>query len=134
MTTRASTVKGVPQSDIPAAMPHIRPFLENFAKRDLDGATAEDYEAEVLRGAYQVWNINDWQACALTRLTTEAVRITHCAGVDRRAWQESLEDTVKEWGRALGRKRVIGTVRPGWAKFAKKRGYREAHREMVCEI
>lgn len=127
-------VRGIPIAEIGVEMANIRPFLEAFAKRDLDGSTPGDLERDILAGVFQIWCINDWQACAMTRLTDEAVRITHCAGSGRKMWQEDLEETVRKWGRALGAKRIIGTVRPGWAPFARKRGYREAHREMVLEI
>lgn len=134
MIIRAFTVSGIPLDAVASNLPAMRPFLENFARRDMDGYTVEDFERDILDGAAQAWKINDWQALALTYLTKEAVRITHCAGSDRTAWQEPLEQAIREWGRALGKKRVVATVRPGWSRFAKERGYREAHREMVMEI
>lgn len=127
-------ISGVPASDYPLLRARVLPFLENFASRDLDGFTVTDFEADILSRERQVWSIRDFQALALTCLTPKAVRITHCAGVRRHEWQEAFDEEIRDWARSLGKVRVIGTVRPGWARFGKERGYREMHREMALEL
>lgn len=134
MTTRAPIARPIPLALVPDYMRQIRPFLEAFAERDLEGETAEGFEAMVRRGVYQVWCLADWKACALTIIRPEAVLITHCGGRDREEWQEAFDDAVSEWCVSIGRKRVISSARPGWTRFAKSRGYRETHREFVKEV
>ncbi|MEL6361725.1 MAG: hypothetical protein AAFR21_11625 [Pseudomonadota bacterium] len=112
----------------------IWPFLENFASRDLDGMTAEEIEYEILDRRTQVWNINNFQAVALTRVTRDAVRLERCAGIRRHEWQNEMVDALENWARALGKKRFIGTIRQGWWPFAKERGYKEKHREVVRKL
>lgn len=127
-------VSGIPAFDFYKHRDRILPFLANFAARDLDGTDVAEFEREILDRKRQVWSINDFQALALTCLTDEAVRITHCAGVRRHEWQEEYDEEMRRWAHALGKKRIIATVRPGWSKWGRTRGYRERHREMVLEV
>jgi hypothetical protein len=127
-------IQGIPSHLYFTWRREITPFLENFASRDLDGFTAKDFEADILERDRQVWSISHFQALALTCLTPQAVRITHCAGVRRHEWQEAYDAEMRAWAKALGKQRVIGTVRPGWSRFGKAQGYREVHREMALEL
>lgn len=127
-------IVGVPAHDLLQHMDSLRPFLENFAKRSLGRWTVDGLTRAILQREKQVWNIRDWQAACLTSLSEENVNIEAAAGIRRHEWQAELDNELRAWGRALGKKRVIALVRPGWAKFGKAQGYREAHREMVVEI
>lgn len=127
-------IRGVTAAQYPAERDRILPFLKNFVDRSHGEWRLEEAERDILNRERQVWCINDYQAVAMTHLTAEAVRIDACGGVRRHEWQEELDDELRAWGRALGKKRVIATVRPGWARFGKARGYREIHREMMLEI
>lgn len=127
-------IEGIPAAIYPAYRDRIWPFLEGFEARDLDGVTAIDLDAEIRSRDRQVWSIKDFQAVCLTFLTDDAVRISHCAGVRRHEWQEALDDELQAWGRALGKKRIVALVRPGWARWGRTRGYREAHREMTRNL
>ena len=112
----------------------IWPYLDGFAARDLDGSTAEGLARDILSRDRQMWAINDFQAFALTKVTSKAVRITHCAGERAEEWRDALDDEMRAWAQSMGKARVISLARPGWSKYAKSRGYREAHREMVLEL
>lgn len=127
-------IVGIPRHEFPAARDRLRPFLEDFARHNPDGVTAEMYELGVLQGQWQVWSINDFQAVCLTCLAPEAVRVHGCAGEARNEWQDALDDHLRDWAQALGKKRIVGLVRPGWARWAKTKGYRETHRELVLEL
>ena len=128
-------IRGIPAGDYTDDVrERVRPFLENFAKRDLDGTTVEDFELDILNQDMQLWIINDYQAVVMTRVTRNAVRIERCAGIRRHEWQDEIDSEMEAWGRALGKKYIIGTVRPGWYPYAKTKGYREAHRELVRGI
>ena len=127
-------IRGIPADAYPQYRGQVLPFLANFAARDLDGETVADFERRILDRDAQVWCINEFQALALTALTRDAVRITHAAGVRRQDWQEAFDEEIRRWGRALGKKRVVAMVRPGWARWGRTRGYREAHREMRIEL
>ena len=125
---------GVPAVKYPEYKESILPFLENFASRSMGRWTVEELEAAITEREKQVWVFGEFQMVCLTSLSRESVNIEACAGIRRGEWQELLDDKIIEWGQALGKKRVIALVRPGWAKFGKSRGYREAHREMVRSI
>lgn len=112
----------------------LEPFLRGFAKRSLGRWTYESLEMDIIRRDRQVWNIHDFQAVGMTSVGPEAVNIDAASGVRRHEWQEEFDETVRKWARSLGKKRIIATVRPGWARFGKARGYREAHREMTLEL
>lgn len=120
--------------DLPAVIDRVWPFLENFAERSPFGDTAEDYAASIRERDAQLWVIGDFQAVALTRVHREAVQITHCAGENREQWQEAFDDEIRQWAQALGKPRIVATVRPGWSRWGKSRGYRELHREMTLEL
>ena len=134
MSTAVPTVNGVAAADFPSVRERVRPFLENFASRDLDGRTADDFEKAITDRDQQLWVINDFQAVALTQVTTRAVRLTQCAGVRRHEWQNELDDTIRSWGRRLGKEWAVIEGRPGWSKAARARGYRERHREMAVKL
>lgn len=127
-------IRGIPAAVYPEYRDRILPFLENFAKRDPCGTTVEELEAGIRSMDMQVWSINDFQAVCMTSVTNEAVRIDRCAGIRRHEWQAELDDELREWARAIGKKRIVAVVRPGWSKWGRTRGYREAHREMVIEV
>lgn len=127
-------ISGVAAGQLSIARARAWPFIEHFAGRDLDGMTAAELWKDLEAKLSQLWIIGDFQAVAITRVTREAVRIERCAGVRRKEWQEHFDEEIKAWAKALGKRRVIGTVRPGWAGFGKSRGYREKHREMVFEV
>lgn len=133
MTTKASSiVEGVPCGEVD--FPKIEDFLENFARRSLGRWTVESLMQSILGREKQVWKINDYQALCLTSVGHESVNIEACAGIRRHEWQGALDDELRRWARALGKKRIIALVRPGWAKFGKAQGYKEAHREMVLDL
>lgn len=127
-------IRGVTADDFPRVRGKVMPFLEHFADRSPLGGTAADLAAVILERDAQLWVIGDFQAVALTEVTPDAVHITHCAGERREDWQQAFDDEIRAWARALGKKRVVATVRPGWARWGKSRGYREAHRQMVVEV
>lgn len=127
-------IVGIPADQYVDHMDSLAPFLRGFAQRSLGRWTLESLEMDIINRDRQIWNIHDFQAVGMTSVGPEAVNIDAAAGVRRREWQEEFDETVKKWARSLGKKRIIATVRPGWARFGKARGYREAHREMVLEI
>lgn len=127
-------IVGIPAAQYLDHRESVLPFLENFARRSLGRWTVDQLEVDVMARDRQIWNINDFQAVGMTSVGAEAVNIEACSGVRRHEWQEEFDDTVKKWARSLGKKRIIATVRPGWARFGKARGYRETHREMTLEL
>lgn len=127
-------VNGIPAAEYAAVRDKVLPFLEGFAARSFGRSTVASLEGDILAREMQVWAIGDFQAVCLTSVGPDSVNIHFCAGIRRHEWQEDLDNEIQAWARALGKKRVIATVRPGWAKWGKQRGYREAHREMVKEV
>lgn len=127
-------VDGIPAADFDLHAETIRPFLERLAGHDKDGMTAAEYEAEIRDRTYQIWRLGDWEAIALTQLTREAVRLIWVVGRNRAMWQDKLDEELRAWGRALGKKRMIVSARPGWAKLAKERGFKELQRVYEAKL
>ena len=127
-------IEGIPAAEYIKHRDEISPFLQGFARRSLGRWTPEQLEMDIIHRDRQVWNIHDFQALCMTSVDREVVNIDACAGVRRHEWQEELDETIRWWAKQLGKKRIIALVRPGWAKFGKTQGYREAHREMVVEL
>lgn len=127
-------IQGIPSAQYVEYRDEIMPFLQGFARRSLGRWTPEQLEMDIIKAKRQVWSIKDFQALCMTSVGPEAVNIEACAGVRRHEWQEDLDNTLREWAKAMGKARIIALVRPGWAKFGKRQGYREAHREMVLEL
>lgn len=127
-------ITGIRGDELPAVIDRVSPFLEHFAARDLKGETVEGLTQAIRERDMQLWVIGAFQAVALTQVTRDAVHITHCAGTRREDWQEAFDDHMRAWAKRLGKARVVATVRPGWARFGKARGYLETHREMAVEV
>lgn len=127
-------IAGIPARDYIANKARILPFLQGFVDRSSGKWTLFDVERDILESNRQVWSINDFQALGMTSVGPETVHIDACAGVRRHEWQEEFDEVIRDWARALGKKRIIANVRPGWARWGKTRGYREAHREMILEL
>lgn len=127
-------INGVTSWVYPSMRDRVIPFLENFAKRSHGRWTVEQLETDIMSKRKQCWSIKDFQAVCLTSLGREEVNIEACAGTRRHEWQDALDAELREWARALGKKRVIAKVRPGWSKFGKKQGYKTAHYEMILEL
>lgn len=127
-------INGIPAAQYLDYREKVLPFLSKFAELSLGRATVESLEAAIGRRERQVWAINEFQAVCVTSLSPESVNIDFAAGVRRHEWQQELDEEMRKWARALGKKRVIAHVRPGWSKWGNSRGYKEAYREMVLEI
>ena len=127
-------IRGILSTDFMSVREKVRPFIENIASRDLDGTTADEIEKDILQRNSQLWVINDFQAICLTHVTREAVRVEAAVGTNRRAWQSELDEHLREWAKRLGKKRVVGLVRPGWYKWAKTQGYRLVHSQLAIEV
>lgn len=125
---------GIHAADVPLYAGNLAPFLINFAEHSHARSTAIQLLEAVMREEMQVYVVDDFKAVCLTSVHPEHIEINCCAGSDREDWQDELEAHVAEWAKAIGKKRVIMITRPGWSKWAKSRGYRLAHTELVREI
>ena len=125
---------GVLASDVPAYAERLAPFLLNFAEHSHKRATALQLLDQIMSEHMQVYVVDDFKAGCLTTVHPEHIEINCCAGEDRTDWQDDLEAHIAEWAKATGKERVIMIARPGWAKWAKTRGYRQAHVELVKEV
>ena len=129
-------IEGVSASDFENHRGRVLPFLEEFAASSQGRVSADLLETGILEKTRQLWVIGTGrvQAVCLTSVGPDNVNIDFCAGVEREKWQVELDNTIKGWAKRLGKHYIIATVRPGWAKFGKSRGYKEKHREMVLEL
>ena len=128
MTTKASTVNGIPLAEYAAHRDWVWPFLLEIERHDKDGQSAREYEEQIQARDLQVWALGEREGVCLTRVTREAVRLEWVAGKNRNRWQKDLDRALRDWARALGVKRLIVLARPGWASLAKELGYREFQR------
>ena len=97
-------------------------------------ATALQLLDQIMSEHMQVYVVDDFKAVCLTTVHPDHIEINCCAGEDRTDWQDDLEAHIAEWARITGKERVIMIARPGWAKWAKGKGYRQAHVELVREL
>ena len=112
----------------PVAVPHWEldswlPLLDwHFQSFCRDGAQdPDDLVQDVRNRDRQLWLVveDEVKAAMLTSIAkdrTNTLRVTHCAGKGFRDWLHHFE-AIKDWGRAMGCKRIEVTCRPGWEKF-----------------
>ena len=112
----------------------LTPYLENIVERSSGRLTVDGLKRDIQEKEKQVYVIGDWQAICLTSLHENHINIHACVGERAEEWRDALDDFLREWARATGKQRIIGLVRPGWARWAKMRGYKETHRELVVEV
>lgn len=127
-------INSVPAELVPHHMGKLLPFLENFAARSHERWSVDWLEAEILTGRMHVWCISDWQAVVLLTVGDNHINIEAGAGVRREDWQDEVHAEVVAWAKALGKKRIFSKARPGWSKYAKQRGFKEIHRELMLEL
>lgn len=127
-------IEGIPAARFNDVADFVRPLLKRIERHDKDGETAEEYEARILSKGLQLWRLGDWEAIALTCVTREAIRLEWVVGKNRHSWQNVLDNELRRWGRALGKKRLIVMARPGWAKLAKERGFKELQRTYEAKL
>lgn len=125
---------GMHSSDVPAYVERLAPFLVNFAEKSHARTTAVQLLDEVMAKNMQIYVVDDFKAVCLTTVHPEHVEINCCAGSEREDWQDDLEAHIAEWALFLGKKRVIMITRPGWQKWARGKGYKPAHVELVKEL
>ena len=125
---------GIHARDIPAYAERLAPFLLDFAAHSHARTTALQLLDAIMAEEMQTYVADDFKAVCLTTVHPEHIEINCCAGEDRTDWQDDLEAHITEWAKAMGKDRVIMIARPGWSKWAKTRGYRQAHVEMVKEV
>ncbi len=127
-------IVGIQSAQVPALLPHLLPFFESFAERSQSRWTVDDILADIGARNLQVWISSDLKSVALTRVFADAVAIVACAGRDREDWCDDLEAEIRAWAKSLGKSQLLITGRPGWSKWLRQKGYREAHREMVVSL
>lgn len=127
-------ITGIPAGQYAEVQERVWPFLERLEKHDKDGMTAAEYEIGIKARDYQLWVLGDWEAICLTRVTRKAVRLEWVVGRNRHKWQNELDDALRQWGRKLGKERLIVLARPGWAKLARERGFREMQRAYEARL
>ena len=125
---------GMNASDVPAYAERLAPFLLNFAEKSHARTTAIQLLDQIQAEHMQVYVVDEFKAVCLTTVHPEHVEINCCAGSDREEWQDDLEAHIREWALFLGKKRVIMITRPGWSKWAKTKGDRIAHTELIVEL
>lgn len=125
---------GLQVEELPEHLDRIAPFLVNFAERSHERATAVELYEKIAAKDMQVWVVDDFKAVCLTSVHPSHVEINCCGGEDREEWADDLEFEIARWALYLGKKRVIMVTRPGWSKWAKTKGYKLAHVEMVREL
>ena len=125
---------GMNASDVPAYAERLAPFLLNFAEKSHARTTAIQLLDQIQAEHMQVYVVDEFKAVCLTTVHPDHVEINCCAGSDREEWQDDLEAHIREWALFLGKKRVIMITRPGWSKWAKTKGYRIAHTELIVEL
>lgn len=128
------TLRGIPAANWEDHAERVRPFLEHFAARSQGRLDATQLEGDILRRERQIWIFGDYQMCLMTRVEPEGVYMDACAGRNRAEWMDEVDATMRNWARDLGKTRIFSTCRPGWVREAKKRGYRELHRELMLEV
>ena len=102
--------------------------------------TPEDLLREIEARDRQLWlavNGSDVMAVILTRVCANrlgTVEVTHCAGHDRKDWQDAAFRAIMHWALDRGSQRVRVVARPGWSKFLKGKGFRETHRILEADI
>ena len=125
---------GIHARDIPTYAERLAPFLLDFAAHSHARSTALQLLDAIMAEAMQTYVVDDFKAVCLTSVHPEHIEINCCAGSERDDWQDDLEAHIAEWAAATGKKRLIMITRPGWSKWAKGKGYRLAHTEMVREL
>ena len=125
---------GIRSADVPVYAGKLAPFLINFAEHSHDRSSAIQLLEAVMRGDMQVYVVDDFKAVCLTSVYADHIEINCCAGSEREDWQDDLEAHVEAWAKATGKKRLIMITRPGWSRWAKTKGYRLAHTQMVKEL
>lgn len=121
-------VEGILIAELPQFAGQIRAHLNRIARHDKYEKTAAEYEAEIMAGKIQVWSLSNFEAMALTSVQRSCVKLEWVVGHNRHKWQEALDAELRAWANHLGKPRLIVNARPGWARLAKKLGYREMQR------
>lgn len=135
-------VHGVPADAVADWWPILLPFFEGFEARSDGRVSVHSLVADVRERDRQVWIAGDERGVAMVALTrvlvqadgTTTIAIDHCAGERMEEWRELFDDEMRAWAAALGARRIVSLARPGWSKWAKTRGYRETHREMMLDL
>jgi hypothetical protein len=127
-------VNGLPAGDCDGKWHLIEPFLENFAQRSLGRWSVDSLVKAIQDQRRQVWVINNFQALCLTSVHENHVSMDAVMGERHEEWIEDLVEEIKEWSAHLGKDRIIALVRPGWARWGVKNGWKEAHREMTINL
>ena len=135
-------IHGVPADQVESWWPVLVPYLEGFAERSDGRVTTQSLVDDIRARARQVWvagGVDGVVMVALTRVGAEpsgdlSVYIDHCAGERSEEWREAYDEAIRQWAAAMGARRIFSMARPGWSKWAKTRGYRELHREMMLEV
>lgn len=125
---------GIPADHWDNYAERVRPFLQHFAARSHGRWDASRLEGDILKRERQIWVFGDFQMCLMTHVEPEGIYLDACAGRQRGDWVDAVDEAMRDWAQKLGKKRIFSLCRPGWAREAKKRGFREIHREMVLEI
>lgn len=111
----------------------MRPLLESAAQHSGERYTADDIYYRAEDGLFQVWVIMEEEipkALCVTEVTqyplSKELCIVIMTGEEMPMWVFMIE-TLENFARDIGCKRIKGYARPGWERVIKQYGYEKTH-------
>ena len=127
----------IPSNTVRFYWDKARPLLEKVLNRIDTGHTPDDVLRKLLLTQMQLWNINDWQALAVTQITIlpqcKTLEIVYCAGDGVDDWLTPLIVEMKKFKHNMGCQYLEFHGRMGWEKRMKKLGFDKTYITMRFE-
>jgi len=135
-------LQGVLPDELPDIWPHVEPLISEACQTSSGRYLSLDVLQNVQSEVWQLWLARrdtggDILAVIVTSISVypqiRALRIRIVTGDEREVWQGCIGE-LEQWGRDMGCCLVEGEARPGWARIAKKFGYRHTHSILEKDI
>lgn len=131
-------IEGVRSDSILTNWGSIEPHLQRVLDKIDSGHTVEDVLTKLQWQDQQLWNVNDWQAIAVTQISIlpqhKVLSVVYVSGDDVDEWLPDLVSTLREFAQSTGCKYVEFYGRDGWRKKAKPLGFDNAFSVMRLDV
>lgn len=116
----------------------IEPHLQRVLNRIDSGHNSEDVLTDLQWSNQQLWNVNDWDAIAITHIGVmpqhKLLTIVYVAGSGIDEWLPKLVELLSEYAEQNDCKYIEFYGRDGWRKSAKALGFDKAFSVMRLTV
>lgn len=136
--SKSPIIEGVVSNSILSHWGSIKPHLQRILDKIDSGHTVDDVKKRLLTCEMQLWNINNWQAVAITQICVlpqyNNLVVVYLVGDGVKTWLSDLTSLLTQYAKYHKCKYIEFYGREGWLKVANQVGFKKSFNVMRLDI